>query len=234
MDKLGFYAEEHGLVLSPEQLESFKTYTGFLLNYNQKVNLTAITDPAEIQVKHYLDSLLALRVYDVSQAASVIDVGTGAGFPGIPMKIARKDIRLTLLDSLNKRLIFLRELSALLGQENQIVHGRAEERSHDLEFREVYSVAVSRAVASLPALVEYCLGFVKVGGCFLAFKSHEVEEELYAAGKIISLMGGETEAVQKYRLPGEIGRSLVIIRKISQTPPNYPRKRVNITKTPII
>lgn len=203
MEELRRGAEQYGIALTGEMLGQFERYREMLLEWNTKMNLTAITDRREIEIKHFLDSLLLLRTVEVPQGARLIDVGTGAGFPGVALKIARPDLRLTLLDSLQKRVGFLREVSGALGQENLCVHGRAEELGRKVDFREQYDLATARAVAALPALCEYCLPFVRVGGFFVALKGPEVEGEVALAQRAIGLLGGRVEAVEQFELPME-------------------------------
>lgn len=226
-------AGEFGFELSQNQLDQFETYADYLVEWNQKINLTAITDLEEICIKHFLDSLLLLKAVEVTEGASLIDVGTGAGFPSVPCKIVRPDLSLTLLDSLNKRVQFLSGLSEILGQQNSCVHARAEEGGKNPQYREQYDFATARAVARLRELSEYCLPFVKVGGYFAALKGYEIEEELEEAKKAIRLLGGKIEAVQKFVLPGDNKRAIVIIKKISQTPTKYPRISAKIKKQPL-
>lgn len=216
-----------------KQAEEFDRYAGLLAEWNQKINLTAILEPEEICIKHFLDSVLLLSAAEPEAGASLIDVGTGAGFPSVPCKILRPDLRLTLLDSLNKRVRFLQLLSQELGQENVAVHGRAEELGRKAEYREQFDLATARAVAHLRELAEYCLPFVKPGGCFAALKGYEVEEELAQAEKAIRLLGGEVESMKKYDLPQGNRRAIVLIRKISQTPTKYPRLSAKIKKEPL-
>lgn len=226
-------AGEYGITLSTEALEKFELYARMLVEYNEKVNLTAITQPEEIAVKHFLDSLLLIKAVDVPENAAVIDVGTGAGFPGIPLKIVRPDLRLTLLDSLNKRVTFLTELSDALGQQNRVIHGRAEQCGREAGLREEYYLATARGVAALPALSEYCLPFVKPDGLFAAMKGPEVEQEAEAAQKALYLLSAELLGIKRYNLPGNQGRTIVLIKKISRLSPKYPRTAVKITKTPL-
>lgn len=233
MDRLKQYAQKYGIDLTGEMVAAFSLYAEMLVDWNQRVNLTAITLPEEICVKHFLDSLLLLKAVELPKGAKLIDVGTGAGFPGVPLKIARPDLQLTLLDSLNKRVNFLQALSAALGQDNQVFHGRAEECGKKPDMREAFYLATARAVAALPALCEYCLPFVQIGGCFVALKGYEVKEEIDAAGKALQLLGGKIEAAHKLELPHDNKRTLVVIRKISQTPSAYPRAAVKITKSPL-
>ena len=202
-----------------------------LKEWNEKINLTAITDDAEIAEKHFLDSVLPLTMVEIPQNSSVIDVGTGAGFPSIPMKIMREDLSLTLLDSLEKRLNFLRELSNSLGYSNATVHARAEDGARDTEHREKYDIAVSRAVANLQKLSEYCLPYVKVGGMFIALKGSSGRQEVEDAQRAISLCGGEVTEVIDYTLPNSDGRTLVIITKVKPTPAKYPRNSAQIKKS---
>ncbi|MCL2693515.1 MAG: 16S rRNA (guanine(527)-N(7))-methyltransferase RsmG [Oscillospiraceae bacterium] len=212
-----------------EQDALLSKLTRFMLEYNQKVNLTRITEPGQVREKHYIDSLIPLTLVDVPRGTKVIDVGTGAGFPGVVWKIYRPDLELTLLDSLRKRVDYLALLRGELGLEYEAVHARSEELALEKEHREMFGVAVSRAVAKLPALCEYCLPFVKVGGLMLAMKGSEGED----ASAALELLGGEVEDVKHYELPSGDKRRLVIIRKVKETPPAYPRRRVNITKKPL-
>lgn len=211
------------------QLEQFSQ---LLLAKNEVMNLTAITDPDQVATLHFLDSLAVWQGADLS-GKEIIDVGTGAGFPGVPLKIAHPDIRLTLLDSLNKRVDFLREVCDTLSLTDvTCVHGRAEEFAAD--HREQYDAAVSRAVANLRLLAELCLPLVKVGGVFLAMKSTECEEELAEAKNAIKLLGGKTERVVDYAIPTtDVVHRLVVIRKLSPTPAKYPRRFAQIKKQPL-
>lgn len=226
-------AQEYEIDLSIKQLNFMEIYANTLAEWNEKINLTAITQPEEIAVKHFLDSLLLLHTVHVSQNASIIDVGTGAGFPSVPCKIVREDIKLTLLDSLNKRILFLNTLCEALNIEAQTIHARAEEAGRNPKLREHYDIATARAVASMRELCEYCLPFVKVGGVFAALKGYEIDEELAAAKNAIKLLGGEIVKVEKYILPDDSKRSIVIVKKISQTPTKYPRQSAKIAKTPL-
>lgn len=222
---------ENDLNLTKEQYDKLSIYGEFLVEYNKNVNLTAIVEPEEIWKKHFLDSIYPLSLYEILENASIIDVGTGAGFPGVPMAIYKDDIALTMLDSLKKRLVFLEMLAKKTGLENwQCVHGRAEEAGHDKNFREAFDVATARAVAALPVLCEYCMPFVKVGGVFLALKGPG--EDGTSAANAIEILGGKLEAEYKYNIYGE-ERRLIVIRKISQTPTNYPRKSKKIQQKPL-
>ncbi len=226
-------AREYGFELDGAQLAMFRTYMDSLLEWNEKVNLTSITAPREVAVKHFLDSMLVLKYLKLPEGASVIDVGTGAGFPGLPMKILRPDLNVTLLDSLNKRLVFLSDILKKLNVECRAVHARAEEYGRKKENREAFGFAVSRAVARLPALCEYCLPFIKKGGFFAAMKGPDIEEELKSAANAVSLLGCEVSAVEKYNLPNGDGRSMVIIRRVRPLPEKYPRRGVKIVKNPL-
>ncbi len=230
---LGGALKEFNIEINDHILESFDSYAKFLVEYNEKVNLTAITAPNEIAIKHFADSASVLNFSEIKEGAKVIDVGCGAGFPSVPIKIVRPDLKLTLLDSLNKRIVFLSELCALLKIQAQAVHARAEEAGRNAKFREKYDVATARAVANLAELAEYCLPFVKVGGVFLAMKGPQPDEEVKEAQKAVELLGGRVEDVVKYSLPDGSGRSLVIIKKISQTSTKYPRQSAKIAKSPI-
>lgn len=226
-------AEDAGIVLSPDQLEKLDQYAGLLAEWNEKINLTAILEPQEIAVKHFLDSLLFLNYAKPEEGASLIDVGTGAGFPSVPCKIARPDLRLTLLDSLNKRIVFLEELTSALGVTANCIHARAEEAGRLPALREQYDHATARAVAHLRELSEYCLPFVKSGGLFTALKGGDVEQELEEAKPAIKLLGGQVEAVHCYTLPDGSRRTAILIRKRSQTPTKYPRPSGKIKKQPL-
>ncbi len=213
-------------------IESLETFSAFLVEKNKVMNLTGITEPREVATLHLLDSLSLLPLAALD-GASIVDVGTGAGFPGVPLAIALPASRVTLLDSLNKRVDFLREAGAQLGLTNaEYVHGRAEEFAAD--HRESYDFAVSRAVASLPMLCELCLPLVKVGGQFLAMKSSHTEEEIAAAKSAISKLGGRITAVKDYTIPTtDVVHRVVCIQKISPTPKKYPRRFAQIKKSPL-
>jgi 16S rRNA (guanine(527)-N(7))-methyltransferase RsmG len=233
MNNLATLAMSYGISLSAEMEEQFSQYRDLLLRRNRESNLTAITAEEDVNIRHFLDSLLLLTATDIPENISLLDVGTGAGFPAIPLKIARPDINITLLDSLTKRIHFLQELSELLGQENLFLHGRAEEYARMEDYRESYDIVTARAVANLRMLLEYCLPFVRLGGVFLAMKGVAAGEELAASAQSLSLMGGELEDNRLYTLPDGSTRHILVIRKISQTPPKYPRKAAKITKSPL-
>ena len=225
---------EANISVTPEQAAQFDAYAQILVEWNEKMNLTAITTPDEIIVKHFLDSALLLSHAVVADHASMIDVGTGAGFPSVPCAILRPDVKLTLLDSLNKRITFLSHLTASIGVKADCIHARAEDGGRQKELREQFDVATARAVAHLRELSEYCLPFVKVGGVFLALKGPEMEQELIEAKTAIRLLGGKIKEVKSYTLPDGSGRTLVMIEKISQTPTKYPRPSAKIKKQPLV
>jgi 16S rRNA (guanine527-N7)-methyltransferase len=211
----------------------FKIYIKELIEWNERFNLTAITDEKEIYTKHFLDSLTLLEAFDFSKPLKVIDIGTGAGFPGLPLKIVCPQIELTLLDSVKKKTIFLRHLVEVLKLEGvEVVWGRAEEIAK--ERRESFDLALSRAVAKLPTLVELALPLVKVGGFFIAMKEAEVDDELKAAQNAICSLGGVLDKVQPVKIPEtDIARSLVLIKKTSPTPPHFPRRPGMANKRPL-
>ena len=211
--------------INSQTIENFKKFEKLLLEWNEKINLTAITDSFEILTKHFLDSVLPLTMFDIRQNSSLIDVGTGAGFPGIPIKLARPDISLTLLDSLNKRVNFLNQVADELGLADfSAIHARAEEAGRVAEFRESFDIATSRAVAEMSMLAEFCLPFVKVGGAFLALKSADCGDEISAAKSIITELGGEIEDEFVAQIPfTDILRKIVVVRKVAPTPERFPR-----------
>lgn len=231
--KAASYAEKNGLILSEEQIEKLDIYEKLLLEWNKKMNLTAITDSDGIAIKHFYDSLTPLIFSDLPKGAKIIDVGTGAGFPSIPLAIARPDLSFTLLDSLNKRLTFLNEVCDELSIKSELVHMRAEDAAKKLKFREKFDVSISRAVASLPILCEYCLPFVKIGGIFIAMKGANAKQELKESKNAIKLLGAELEDNIEITLPDGSERNLVIMRKINATPKIYPRHGSKISKKPL-
>ena len=232
-----FYSglEKLGISLSKEQINQFLKYYEMLVEKNKVMNLTAITEFEEVVVKHFLDSISIGKYYDMEKADTLIDVGTGAGFPGIPLKIAYPNLKITLLDSLNKRIKFLAEVCEELGLDNvELIHGRAEDFGINANYREKYNICVSRAVANLSTLSEYCLPFVKVSGYFISYKSGNVEEELNNSKKAMHLLGAEVEKVENFMLPDtEIGRSFVFIKKIKNMAKKYPRKAGMPSKEPL-
>lgn len=218
--------------LEQKSLNNLKIYSEELAVWNEKMNLTAITEQDEIFEKHFLDCLLMFKFVDVPDNATLIDVGTGAGFPGYVLKLAKPSLEVTLLDSLNKRLVFLGELFKKTEVFCNTVHSRAEDGAKT-EMRENFDFAVSRAVAKLPALCEYCLPFVKLGGKFVALKGPGAKEELELSKNAITTLGGEVDGVFEYSLPCGDKRTIIVIKKISQTPTKYPRSGVKITKKPL-
>lgn len=226
-------AENIGIALDDVMLEQFYKYKNLILEWNEKINLTAITDELEIVVKHFVDSI-TINKY-IEENKSIIDIGTGGGFPGIPVKILNKDNKIVLFDSLNKRLMVLKEIINELGLENiETLHGRAEETFKNKEYREKYDIATSRAVASLNVLVELMLPAVKVGGICICMKGNNVEIELKNSKKAIKELGGEIIKVEKITLPEfNLERNIVIIKKIKATPSKYPRKPGTPQKEPI-
>lgn len=224
-----------GIALSSRQEEQFLQYYELLTQWNSFMNLTAITEFQEVMVKHFLDSLAIVKAWNPEDGAKVIDVGTGAGFPGIPLKIAFPELEITLLDSLNKRVKFLDTVIETLGLQGiRAVHGRAEELVKQPGEREGYDLAVSRAVANLSTLSEYCLPYVKVGGLFLPYKSGKVEQELAEAEKALKVLGGQWERPVYFTLEGtDMERSLIPVRKGKHTPKQYPRKAGTPGKSPI-
>lgn len=232
MNILKTEAEKFGIYLDSNQLEKFKIYLDYLLEYNSHTNLTAITSHEDVIIKHFLDSIVVKKY--IPDNSKVIDVGTGAGFPGMPIKICDETVDLTLLDSLNKRVKFLNELSLKLDVKAEIYHSRAEELSLNPKFREQFDVAVSRAVAPLNVLVEYCLPYVRKGGCLIALKGPDLVGEVKHAKNAIQILGGKVEEQISFDLPFEKGkRTLLIIRKHHQTPKNYPRKNSKISSSPL-
>ena len=222
---------ENSLEYSREIHEKFKIYCNFMVEYNKNVNLTAITEPEEIWLKHFADSILLMKYVEIPENASLIDIGTGAGFPSVPLKIYRNDIKLTMLDSLNKRIRFLNELCERLSIETETVHGRAEEYGRKTEFRERYDIAVARAVASMPSLSEYCLPFVKTGGIVAAMKGPN--EDAGNAENAVKILGGEKIRVYDYLLGKDDRRKIFYVKKISHTPTKYPRNGGQIKNKPL-
>lgn len=226
------FSQAH-LSVSDEQYERLYQYSEMLVDWNKKVNLTAILSPADISQKHFLDSILPFSLFEIKKGARLIDVGTGAGFPSCPLKIFRDDIKITLLDSLNKRIKFLHALSDELSLNAECIHGRAEELGHKENYREHFDIATARAVAALPMLCEYCLPFVKVGGYFVALKGGNSEEEISDAENAVKVLGGKVDKIIDYSLPNGDKRALIAIKKISQTASKYPRNKGQMTKKPL-
>lgn len=225
--------EEFGIKLSEKQVKNLNTYANLLVEWNEKMNLTAITDPVEVVWKHFYDCILLFKDVKIENGASVIDVGTGAGFPGMVLKIVREDIELTLLDGLNKRLVFLSEVLKELSLTAKVVHLRAEEGAKKPELREQYDYAVARAVANMNVLSEYCLPYVKVGGTFAALKGPSGNEEAAAAKKALQILGGGKTTVFAEHHPMLGDRTIVVTKKAAVTPPKYPRISAKISKQPL-
>ena len=226
-------AKKISITFTDVQLEQFRVYYEMLVEKNKVMNLTGITEWEEVLEKHFLDSISLIRAIDLNQELTVMDMGTGAGFPGIPLKIAFPNLKVTLADSLNKRVMFLQEVIDSLKLEGiEAVHGRAEDMARDKKYREQYDLAVSRAVANLSTLSEYCLPFVKLGGQFISYKSGEIEEEVASSKSAVFLLGGKINDTVKFEL-GESGRSFVIIDKVKGTPKTYPRKAGTPSKKPL-
>ncbi|MBQ7133097.1 MAG: 16S rRNA (guanine(527)-N(7))-methyltransferase RsmG [Ruminococcus sp.] len=220
--------------LTDEQIEKLTRYYELLIEWNGKMNLTALTEPSDVALKHFCDSILLLKYAEIPENSSLIDVGTGAGFPSLPIKIVRPDIKLCLLDSLNKRLVFLSEVVKELGfNDVKIVHSRAEDGARKAELREKFDFATSRAVAQLNVLSEYCLPYVKVGGAFLAMKGKYSEEEIGSAKSGIKLLGGKTEKVDTYYLADGSERTIINVKKILKTDKLYPRTSAKIKNKPL-
>lgn len=222
--------DKYGLTLTEELYQKLEIYAEFLVEYNNNVNLTAITDPTEILFKHYIDSILATKYVEFPKNSSLIDVGTGAGFPSVPLKLYRNDIKITLLDSLNKRIEFLKQLCDKLEIEAEFIHERAENVSKLPEYREKFDFSCARAVANMSLLSELCIPFVKVGGSFVSLKGPS--EDISIGENAVNTLGGKIERVDEYQLEGE-GRKIVYVKKISQTPTRFPRNSSQIKKKPL-
>ena len=225
--------EKLNIELSDEQIWQLITFYEMLVEKNKVMNLTGITDFDEVLEKHYLDSISLIKVCDISKVETILDMGTGAGFPGIPLKIVFPHLKITLVDSLNKRILFLQEvIEALHLSDIEAIHGRAEDLAFEKEYREKYDLVVSRAVANLSTLSEYCLPFVKIGGCFISYKSGDCGEEVLDAKSAVFLLGGKLRNVDKFDL-GESKRAFVIIDKVNGTSKKYPRKAGLPAKKPL-
>ncbi|MER0283063.1 16S rRNA (guanine(527)-N(7))-methyltransferase RsmG [Clostridioides difficile] len=228
--------ESFNIITNESMLEKFKKYREILVDWNQKMNLTGIEDEKEVYVKHFLDSISAVKNGYIKNGMSIIDVGTGAGFPGLPLKICLEDLELTLLDSLNKRINFLEEVSRELELANiKFIHGRAEDFGKDEKYREKYDIATARAVAGLPILMEFCVPFVKVGGYFICLKGPNANLELEESQKAIDILGLEFVEKIDVELPEiDLNHNILVFKKIKETPVKYPRKAGKPAKNPII
>ena len=224
---------EIGISLPENAFAQLDAYAALLAEYNEKVNLTAITDPDGITVKHFADSLYLLKFVGIPVGAQVCDVGTGAGFPGVCLKLARPDLKLTLFDSVNKKLDFLRFLSKELGFEANIVHTRAEDAGQNAAYREKFDLATARAVSQLNKLAEYCVPLVKKGGLFAPLKAELSEEERESGLAAAKTLGAKLQNEHRYTLPNGDGRALLIFEKTSHTPTKYPRVSAQIAKNPL-
>ena len=224
-------AQKLGVALDETALERFGLLAQMLLDWNSRVNLTAITDPNEIVIKHFLDSLSPLAHIDLAKGAKVIDVGCGPGFPGLPILIARPDLKLTFLDSIEKKLKFIESFLSEANLFGETLHDRAEVIGQQAEHREQYDAAFTRAVAPLNILAEYCVPLVKIGGTYVSMKGAESEADI--GENAVSEMGGEIEKIISLKLPNDDSRNLVIIKKVSQTPTKYPRKSKKISTRPL-
>ena len=236
VDELKIAATEYGLNLTEDQISAFNKYYELLYEWNKKINLTAITEPKDVAIKHMVDSLSCFKADLFKENISLIDVGTGAGFPGLPLKIFYPSLKLTLLDSLNKRVKFLQLVVDELGLKDvEVIHARSEEAARNKKYREKFDLATARAVARLPIICEYCLPFVKDGGTFVALKGRQYEEEATQAQKAIKVLGGEISDIMPVKLP-EIDdkRAVIYIKKIKSTPKTYPRKAGTPERNPIV
>lgn len=236
IEKLKDSFQKLNITLTEKQYQQFLDYYELLVEWNKVMNLTGITEFDEVVMKHFVDSLSLVYAIPVDKTYKVLDMGTGAGFPGIPLKIAFPEMEMVLLDSLNKRIKFLNEVINQLGLENiTAIHGRAEEFARKEEYREQFDLCVSRAVANLATLSEYCLPYVKKNGNFIPYKSGAIEEEMENSKKAVSVLGGRIKEVKTFELPdSDISRSLVVIKKEKETPKKYPRSGGKPTKEPII
>lgn len=231
-DRTRYIIEKFGeaeLSINEEQALQYLTLFEYMVEYNKNVNLTSITEFEDVVMKHFIDSVLPFSCLDIEKGTSFIDVGTGAGFPALPLMIFRPDLKATLCDSLGKRCVYLEKVCAEIGVSAEIIHARGEELGR--KRRECFDFSTARAVSALPVLAEYCIPFVKVGGRFIALKS--VNEEAFAAENAIRLLGGEIDGITDYKLPNSDNRRVVIVKKISQTPVKYPRNSANIAKKPL-
>ena len=227
------YAKQNDISLPDNALEHLNIYANLLLEWNEKINLTAITEPEEVIIKHFIDSISVLKHLKAEKGSKVIDVGTGAGFPGMVLKIVRPDLDVTLLDGHAKRFIFLDDLQNQIGLKTKNLHIRAELAGKDKKFRENFDIAIARAVARLPVLSEYCLPFVKVGGTFFAMKGPDAENECNEAKNSLSVLGGSKANLFKEDLPKDNQRIIIKVEKKAKTPEKYPRASAQISKKPL-
>ena len=232
-DLLKEKAEMFHVKLDETALDRFDTYGKLLVDWNEKINLTAITDPEGVTIKHFLDSITIFSYVDIPEGAKVIDVGTGAGFPGLAMLIARPDLDMTLMDSTKKRLMVIEDILEKIGLKANVVHSRAENAGQNKEYREKYDFSTARAVTNLRDLAEYCLPFVKVGGSFVPMKSAKTQEEIAEGKKAIHVLGGQISKIDTFDLLDCGERTIINVKKISSTPAKYPRPSAKIAKNPI-
>jgi len=227
--------KELGITLNAKQKKQFESYYEMLTQWNEVMNLTSITEREEVYSKHFVDSLALCRLVNLEEPKNLIDIGTGAGFPGIPLKIAFPELEVVLLDSLNKRVKFLNAVIEKLNLQGiEAIHGRAEEIARKTKYREAFDIGVSRAVSKLSVLCEYCIPYIRIGGIFVSYKSSTVEEELGDSKNAIAVLGGEIGRIDKFHLHGtDIGRSLVEIKKKKSTLKKYPRKAGTPSKEPL-
>lgn len=234
IEKIIPLCKDFGVEITPEIERKLNLYGNLLIEWNEKINLTAITDPEGVLYKHFYDCILFFKNVNVPQNAKVIDVGTGAGFPGLVLKIVRDDLSVTLLDSLNKRITFLNDVIEKLGlQDITAIHSRAEEGGNNKTLREKFDISCARAVASMPVLLEYCVPFIKTGGQFVAMKGPSATEEIEKSQNAIKQLGVTKPTIICETLTGEEQRAFCVFKKISQTPPKYPRNSGKIAKQPL-
>lgn len=232
MDLLVNLCNDLGLTLTEKQKSDFETFAGMVVEKNKVMNLTAVTSPDGMAVKHFADSLSLLTCGEWKEGASFLDVGTGAGFPSIPLLIMRRDIKGVLLDAQQKRLNFLNDVIKELGLNAVTLHARAEEAAKNKQYREKFDIVTARAVAAMPPLTEYCLPFVKVGGKFLAMKGPAAGEEMQSAKNAVKVLGGKLNEIKEFKLDEET-RNIIVISKTDKTPPQYPRLQAKISKSPL-
>jgi len=238
MDKIGYFEnllKKIDIDYNEGSIKSFKKYKDLIIEWNKKINITSIDSEEEIYLKHFIDSIIIKKYVIIKKGSKTIDVGTGGGFPGIPLKLIDNDMDITLVDSLNKRIKFLDEVVKELDLEDvECIHARAEELGKNKKYREKYDYGFSRAVASLNVLLEYVLPFVKKGGLFIAFKGSNFKDEIQESKKALNLLGGEIIDIREYKLPEtDISRSMIVVKKINSTPKKYPRKPGTPNKKPL-